>query len=200
MTLGSGVWRSKLWWWLPALVFLGANLILLSAYRLVYAGQSQLRLARIERGQTELAELRQRRQRQERDLERLQASREAVDAFYLERLASEDERLTAILAEVRELADRAGLRPTSFRYGREEIEAHGLLRRSIEFNVEGSYLQFRRLVNMLELTDSFLVLEEVSLRGSDDAGKELRIGLRLSTLFADSGSPPRQAPVREVRR
>lgn len=199
MSFSVGVWRSKLWWWLPPLVFLGANLMLLFAYRLVYAGQSQLRQTRIERSRSELAHTRARRQQEERDLERLRAGRAAVDAFYTERLASENERLTAILAEVRDLASRAGLRPDSFRYGKEEIEAHGLLRRSIDFSVTGSYLQFRRLVNLLELSDSFLVLEEVSLRGSDDSGEELRISLRLSTLFADSGPPPSSGP-REAAR
>lgn len=186
MTLRAGVWRKHLKWWLPPLIFLGANLMLLSAYRLVYAGQAQLRSSRLERSQAQLLKLRTEHARLERDLATVRASREAIDAFYDERLAREDERLTRILAEVRDLAGRAGLLPNSFDYGKEDLEDHGVLRRSIEFNVEGGYLAFRRFVNLLELSDSFLVLEQVALRGADEGGTTLRIDLRVSTLFANT--------------
>lgn len=185
MTVGENVWRARIRWWVPALVFLVANVVLLSAYRLVLAGQSQLRSSRIERTQTDLARTTAERRELERKLEAARSSRDAIERFYDDRLASENVRLTRILAEVRELATRAGLAPTAIKYGKEEIDDHGLLRRSIEFSVEGSYVQFRRFVNMLELSSSFLVLERVGLRGSDDeAAGELRIALAVSTLFA----------------
>lgn len=193
MTISAGVWRLHLKWWLPPLIFLAANVLLLSAYRLVYAGQAQLRSSRVERNQTELTRLRTETKRLEQELERVESSRAAIDTFYGERLAREDERLTRILAEVRGLASRAGLEPKSFDYRKEEFEEHDLLRRSIEFNVEGSYLAFRRFVNLLELSDSFLVLEQVALRGADDTGNSLRISLVLSTLFTSSGVEARSA-------
>ncbi len=99
-------------------------------------------------------------------------------------------RLTRILAEVRELATRSGLEPTNVNYGKEELEDHGLLRRSIEFSVEGTYLEFRRFVNLLELSDSFLVLERVGLRGGEEGGPELRIALGVSTLFTSPEGEP----------
>ena len=195
MTIGGGAWRANTRWWVPALVFLLANVLLLSAYRLVLAGQSQLRASRIERAQEELLRLRTERRQLEERIERVRASHEAIDDFYTERLSSENVRLTRILAEVRQLATNAGLAPTSFNYGKEEIEDHGLLRRSIDFNVEGSYLEFRRFVNLLELSDSFLTLEQVGLRESDESGNNLRITLSVSTLFtspeAADGAPDR---------
>lgn len=183
MTLGGGAWRAHTRRWVPALAFLAANLLLLSAYRLVLAGQAQLSSSRVERSQSELVRLAAERQRLTASTERLRASREEIDRFYSERLSSENVRLTRILAEVRALATRSGLEPTSVNYGKEEIDGHGLLRRSIDFSVEGSYLEFRRFVNLLELSDSFLVLERVGLRGSDEGGTDLRITVGVSTLF-----------------
>ena len=182
MTVGGGAWRAYTRWWVPALAFLLANLVLLSAYRLVLAGQAQLNSSRVERSQTELNRLAGERKRLAESGARLRASQDAIDLFFTERLASENVRLTRILAEVRELATRSGLDPTNVNYGKEEIDDHGLLRRSIEFSVEGTYLEFRRFVNLLELSDSFLVLERVGLRGDED-GPDLRITVGVSTLF-----------------
>ena len=185
MTVGESVWRVRSRWWVPGLVFLLVNVALLSGYRLVLAGQAQLRDSRIDRAQASLIDATAERRRLEARLEEARSSREAIDQFFDERLSSENVRLTRILAEVRELATRAGLSPRSIKYGKEEIEDHGLVRRSIEFSVEGTYLEFRRFVNLLELTDSFLVLERVGLRGSDESGSNLRIALGVSTLFTD---------------
>ncbi len=194
MTIGGGAWRARTRWWVPALIFLLANVLLLSGYRLVLAGQAQLRASRIERSQSETVRLNADRERLEMELEQARESHDAIDNFYTDRLSSENIRLTRILAEVKELATRAGLQPNSINYGREEIEDHGLLRRSIEFNVEGSYLEFRRFVNLLELSDSFLTLEQVGLRESNDGG-DLRIAVTVSTLFtraqAADGAPER---------
>lgn len=188
MTVGGGAWRAHTKWWVPALAFLAANLLLLSAYRVVLAGQGQLRTSRIERSKAELVKLSAERQRLEETAEKVRTSRAEIDRFYSDRLSSENVRLTRILAEVRTLATRSGLAPTNINYGKEEIDGYGLLRRSIDFSVEGSYLEFRRFVNLLELSDSFLVLERVGLRESDDTGANLRINLGVSTLFASAGA------------
>jgi hypothetical protein len=186
-TTGIGVWRLHWKWWVPALVFFVANLLLLSADRLVLAGQAQLRASRIQRSQEALIRLADERKALEQNAAQVKASSEELNLFYGERLSSENVRLTDILREVRDMATRAGLAPKNINYGKEEIDDHGLLRRSLEFAVEGSYLEFRRFVNLLELSDSFLVLERVGLRDTDDSGSNLRIGLRVSTLFTREG-------------
>ena len=68
-------------------------------------------------------------------------------------------------------------------------------RRTITFSVDGSYAQLRQLINFIELSDSFLILDEVSLRGNDVEGTPLRISLKLSTLFTvNSAAPAREPP------
>jgi hypothetical protein len=115
-------------------------------------------------------------------------TRQAVASFYQDRLSTESARLTRIIAEVKELASRAGLSPSQITYPSEPLEDYGLRRRGFVFQVDGTYADLRKLVNLLELSDSFLTLEKVDLSGAD--GGRLRIQLRLSTLFAADGSSP----------
>ena len=62
--------------------------------------------------------------------------------------------------------------------------------------MDGTYLELRKFINLLELSDSFLTLEEVTLAGETRGeGPELNIRLSLSTLFAsEEGSDEATAP------
>jgi len=100
-----------------------------------------------------------------------------------------------VTAEVLSLARRAGLEPEVLAYPEQEIEDYGLIKRSFVFSVSGTYLELRKFVNLLELSDSFLTLEDASMT-QDPKGSELRMSLRLSTLFAKEGA--HGAPVRRT--
>ena len=64
-------------------------------------------------------------------------------------------------------------------------KSSGFVRKSVTFGVVGDYGSIRRLVNFLELSDQFLLLEEVRLRETE--GSKLGIDLIVSTLFAAPG-------------
>lgn len=170
-------------WWLAALLFVVLNGALLSMYRVVYAvrydqlgGQAQARQEALEGLERERRDL-------EALLEQAEANRAGIETLYRERFATERERLTRIISEVKELARRAGLEPGTIAYPEEVIAEHDLVKKSIVFSVEGSYLSLRRFINFLELSNSFLVLEGISVTSAEP---QLRISLTLSTLFADS--------------
>jgi hypothetical protein len=193
------LWRRRLWLWLPALAFFVVNFALLSAYRLVYVGQGRLLEERLTARQEELAAAEAVQQDLEATLLRAERNRQEIATFYRRRLATEGERLTQVIAEVKDLARRAALEPSALSYPTESLQEFGLRKRSIVFGVEGTYAELRKLVNLLELSDSFLQLEEIQL---DDAGAggndpRLRINLRISTLFLTGEVPT--AP-REERR
>ncbi len=184
------VWRERLILWLPALLFFLANLVVFSSYRLVFAGQAQLRELRVERRSEELARLEVERAGLEEVVGRARRTRERVATFYDSWLTTERLRLTRVIAEVKELARRAGVEPAVVTYPGEEIEDHGLVKRSIVFAVDGSYVELRTFINFLELSELFLTLDEVSL--SEAAGQgSLRIQLKLSTLFVDESAAAR---------
>jgi len=188
---GGRIWRRRLLLWVPPLVFFALNLGFFSTYRLVYADRMEAKRDDLQVRQTQLESL----ERQSRDLNRFVAiargSRERMQALYRERLSTQRHRFTAVTSEVRELAARAGLQPTAMNYPTEEVEDYGLVKRYFTFSVEGSYVQLRNFVNLLELTPSFVVLEQVRLSG--DEGARLTIQLSLSTLFVEEDRMPELA-------
>ena len=181
-------WRRRVALWLPALLVFLVALAALLAYPLRFAGRAEVTQEELTAARQELSQLSQRRQRLESRLSDITTTRQAVDHFYQERLSTESARLTRVIAEVKELASRAGLAPQQFSYPSEALEEFGLRRRSFVFQVDGSYSDLRTFVNLLELSDSFLTLEQVGLSGA--AAGELSIQLRLSTLFAVDGTSP----------
>jgi Tfp pilus assembly protein PilO len=179
---GGALWRRTVGRWLPPLVLLAVAATLLVIYQSRFAGRVEVGAQSLERGRAELARLTAERQELETQLTLVRKNRERLAAFYDRRLSTERLRLTAIIAEVKDLAQRSGLVPQSISYPEEIIEDYGLRKRSFQFSVEGTYADLRKLINLLELSDSFLTLEGVTLSG--DRGARLRIDLRLSTLFA----------------
>jgi type IV pilus assembly protein PilO len=176
-------WRSRLGFWLPALILVVLNLVFLSTYRLLFAGRAQLQAARIERRQAQVEELRSERQRLEEIVNKATENRERVDRLHREWLTPESQRLTRVIAGVKELAHRAGVEYSSFNYPEEVLEEQGLIKRSLVFSVEGSYLQLRNFINLLEVSDFFLILESVRLTGGEQPGQSVRVSMTISTLF-----------------
>ena len=183
MIEGLAILRRRLWVWVPALVFLAANLALLSTYRLVYADRVEARREALADREADLAELQERSGELSELVSTARGSRERLRDLYRERLATERDRFTAVTAEIRELARRAGLEPSAMSYPTQEIGEYGLVERRFTFSVQGTYEELRRFVNFLELTPSFVALEQVSL--SEDEGARLGIRLSLSTLFVE---------------
>lgn len=186
----ASIWGGRrMWIWLPALLFLIVNLVAFGVYQVVYADEAAVSQSRLEEAQETLETLRQRRGELEDYIGRVEGTLERIDQLYDSELASEEERLTTILREVKRLARAANLEPRATTYPKEELEDYGLVRRAFVFTVQGTYFDLRKLINSLELSDYFLTLEDVSLSEvGGRAGNQLTIALRLSTLFSESGA------------
>lgn len=181
----SEIWRQRIWIWLPALLFFLANAVAFSVYRLGYAGQVQSLESDMESVREQLEPLEQKRIVLERRLQRARAAETEVQRLYVDRFSTRSQRLTRVMGEVRTLARQAGLNPKAISYPRQDIEDYGLEKRSFIFSVGGTYAELRQFLNLLELTDSFLTLEAVTLsEEGGDEGPELQMNLTLSTLFA----------------
>lgn len=189
MSRGVHIWRRYLAYWVPALAFFLVNLALFSAYRLVYAGRVEGLRETVESREQTLESL----ERQSRELTGLVAtardSRERLESLYTDRFSTQRARFTAVTSEIRELARRAGLSPAAMSYPTEEVEEYGLVKRYFTFGVAGTYVELRQFINLLELTPSFVVLEQVTLSGGTQ-GEELSIRLSLSTLFVEEDRAP----------
>jgi chorismate mutase len=170
--------------WLPALLFLLANVGVFSVYRLAYAGRIQALDDRVRVLDGERAKAESRRQELEAARAAAARSQSDIETLYRDRFSTERQRLTRMIAEVKGLAQKAGLDPNRISYPVEEIEAYGLVKKSVVFTVGGTYPQLRQLINFLELSSSFLTLEGVRLSGDSQQPGQLRIDLNISTLFA----------------
>ena len=193
----------ELWWqrrrlWLPGAVLVVAALLALLGYRLALAGRVVLEAGEVSERREVLSDLSARRRAAEELLKRARGNRAALDAMYADRLGEQSRRLTAVMLQVRQLARQAGLRGVqAFDYGDQPVEGLPLSRKSIGFSATGTYAQLRSFINLLELTESFLALEEIRVRDSSQTG-ELELQVRLSTLFTDPsgvGAKPAEAEV-----
>jgi hypothetical protein len=117
-----------------------------------------------------------------------EANRIEVERLYRERFSTESGRFTDLVREIRRLAEHAGLDPKEFGYPEEKFDGFDLTRRSFVFDVEGSYANLRTFLHLLELSPSFVTVDEI--RVGERKGTGLNIRLRLSTLFVAPGAAP----------
>lgn len=187
--MGSRVaWRRMLKLWLPALVLVVLNLAILSTYRFLLAGEAQMGSARVQSLSDELEQLQSRRAALEQLVAKAEANRLRIREFRSGWLSTKRERLTRVISEVKELAQRAGVGASSFQYPEEVLEDHGLSRQSIVFSASGNYQSLREFINLIELSDQFLILEDVRLSEVGQEQSEVRVDFRVSTLFESDPS------------
>lgn len=194
---GEQIWRQRLWVWLPAALFFAANLAAFGVYRLGYAGNVQALEESSKESRQELHRAQEDRVRLERLIGGARVNQQRIAQLYDQRFSTRRRRLVSITAEVKQLARQAGLEPLNFTYPEESIEDYGLIKHSFVFSVAGDYGELRKLLNLLELSDSFLTLEEINL-GGDAKGPELQISLTLSTLFSKEEAPEEGPSARVV--
>jgi Tfp pilus assembly protein PilO len=191
------IWRQRLWIWVPALVFFLLNAGAFAVYKLGYAGRVESLQETLDDQQRQLQQSAAQQRSTQAMLDRVRTNEQQVEQLYSERLSTRSRRLTGIMSEVEELARKSGLVPRAYSYPEEDIQEFGLVRRSFVFSVEGTYVELRKFINLLEVSPSFLSLDEVSLVGNNQ-GQELQINLSLSTLFAkesdDAGVPAAPVP------
>lgn len=113
--------------------------------------------------------------------------------LYEERFSTEKGRFTDLVREIKRLAEHAGLDPKDIGYPEESLEGFGLSRRSFIFAVDGSYANLRAFLHLLELSPSFVTLNEIAV-SERDGGKGLSVSLRLTTFFAEGRAPATAPP------
>jgi Tfp pilus assembly protein PilO len=184
----------QLWWqrrrlWLPAATFVLLGLVLLAGYELVLAGRLGLQSGALASRRDELDELTRRRRETEALVARGRSTRAAIAELYDKRLGSEATRLTAVMLEVKHLARQAGLAGMEvINYQDEPVQGLPLIKKSITFSLQGTYDQLRAFIDLLELSATFLSLDEIRVHGGDaNDGGRLRLQVRLSTLFLVPG-------------
>lgn len=185
MRFSLETWSRNLWIWLLPVLLLAINLLLLTVYQTSFAKRRESLENISERASARMASLKKYRGDLQSFVSKFENQKLAIESIYSQHFATEAERFTSLLREVRQLARQAGLAPDSFSYPKEDLDNEGLVRRNVTFSVSGNYEQVRRLINFLELSDQFVTLEEIELSG-DSGNDRLDIRLSLSSLFVAS--------------
>ncbi len=183
MSGSYGLWRRQLWIWLPpALALLAATVYLVYLERGVRARGAKLE-ARLEVAQRQHQEAQAGLEKLEKLAGAAQATREQIQLLMGEKFSTESGRLTTLIREIKQLAEHAGLDPRDIGYPQEEYAELGLVRRSFIFSVQGSYANLRAFLYLLELSPSYVTVDQIELRELSGA-KGLGVSLRLSTFFS----------------
>lgn len=194
------IWREKRWLLIALGVLLLANLIFFLTYRVRFEQRVSATNDRLDQVTRTLEEARADRAAAEADLKNYRQVMTASEEVYRDWWGTSDERLGAILIELRDLARKSELPPRSVSYGQAAVDRPtaegqpsaltGTSALTISFGVSGSYQQVRRLINLIELSEQFIVIDEIGLNEVGSSG-QLNLTLQLRTIFADRHAPAR---------
>jgi len=183
------MWREKRILLAVLGVLLAANTLFFFTYRLQYEQRLKDLDDRREQAQARLNQQREARVLAERRLVAFRNTSKDVEDIYTRQWATEDQRLTALISEVKRLAIASELVPKSISYTRVPPQAARGLRTNAEtvtitFSVQGNYQQVRRLINLFELSRQFIIIDQIGLASAQEPN--LTLNLQLKTLFRDT--------------
>ena len=194
-------------------VFLLANAVFFFTYRVQYENRLRGLEGDKHAAEERLVQVRAQRARADQQFAAYRKAQNDLAAIYNERWATEPERFTALINEVKRLESASQLMGRSHGFSKSEKDAKaatglGTNIVTISFTVQGTYQQVRRLINLLELSDQFVIIDGVSLSGSGDSGSiiagpnappaapvsvpstgPLTLSLRLKTIFRAQSLP-----------
>jgi hypothetical protein len=187
------IWREKSTLLIVLGVLLLANTLFFFTYRVQYEKRLQALDTRLQDAEAKLQRAHNDRLSAEQQLASYRKVQIDLQTLYNNRWATEPQRLTSLINEIKRLAVVSQLVPPTYTFSRTEnregqrMAGIGTSTVAITFTVQGSYHQIRRLINLLELSNQFVIIDGINLAsGGGDAG--LTLNLRLKTVFRE---PPR---------
>ena len=195
------IWREKRLLLIVLGLLLVVNVIFFFTYRVQYETRLDDLDRRRDEAKTQLADATRERAAAEQQVAAYRKIEHDVQQVFVEHWATEAERLTRLITEVKRLAVAANLIPPSVSYARAEERRGsrqfgvGATQVTMSFSVAGTYQQIRHLINMLELSNHFVIIDRMDLSSKD--GDRLSMNLQIKTLFRDTTSSA--APVTNRR-
>ena len=181
------IWREKRTLLITLALLLAANTLFFFTYRVQYENRLEALQERMKTAEASLASAQNARVAAERRHGSYQKIQRDVQEIYTRRWATQDERLAPLISEVKRLTVASQLVPNSISFTqREEKLAKGDAGATVvdlAFSVTGNYQQVRRLINALELSDQFVIIDGISISSAADAS--LTLNLKVKTLFRD---------------
>jgi len=179
------IWRQKQLLLVVLGVLLIADLIYFFTYRVQFEARLQDYAARAEQSEGRRDQAKGARIAAEQQLAGYRKVQKDIQEVYDTRWSTEGARLAPLIVEVKRLAVVSQLIPESYSFthlnGAPEASTVG-----INFTVQGTYQQVRRLINLLELSQQFVIVDQLSLSSASD---NLTLNLHVKTLFRNTAPP-----------
>jgi hypothetical protein len=183
------IWREKRNLLITLGILLAANTLFFFTYRVQYENRLEALQDRLTSAEGGLQAAHNSRVAAERRYGSYKKIQRDVQEIYTRRWATQDERLAPLISEVKRLTVASQLVPTSiaFTQSKEKLETtrgdSGATRVDLTFSVSGNYQQVRRLINALELSDQFVIIDSIAISAAGDAS--LTLNMKVKTLFRD---------------
>ena len=181
------IWREKRILLIVLGALLVANTIFFFTYRVQY--ENRLRSLDDQRDtvKAELEAAKHARVVAEQQLAGYHKVENDIRQIYDEEWSTQQERLTPFIGEVMRQATASQLVPRSYAFGGNQTkgaaktQSANAFEVSIAFPVEGTYQQVRALINRLETSDQFIIIDQITL--GSETGERLNMTIRVKTLF-----------------
>ena len=194
------IWREKRILLIVLGVLLFANIVFFFTYRVQYQSRLQALDDRLAQAEGQLEQARTARVRAEQTYRSYKQIETDVDRIYNQHWATQSERLTAMISEVKRLTVASSLVPTTIGFAQNTVatkkqtrsanaprrvqrDSIGATEVAITFGVQGTYEQVRRLINLLELSEQFVIISQIGLSARE--GRVLDLNLLVKTLFRE---------------
>ncbi|HEY5609613.1 MAG TPA: hypothetical protein VIL97_00285 [Thermoanaerobaculia bacterium] len=173
------------------------NLFFFLTYRVQYQERVEALEKRYEESTAKLDDAKRDRIAAERQLTAHRSVIRNTETLYNDQWSTADRRLIPLLLEIRRLADKSQVgMPRSIQYEQavqeRESGALGTTSMGISFTIRGTYQEIRRLINLIELSQQFMIIDEIGISDSSSGEGRIQLSIRLKTLFHEPGAPVRQ--------
>lgn len=181
------IWREKKWLLISLGAVLLANLLYFVTYRVRYEERVNDLEKRLSEAQDKLQRARNERVAAETELATYRATVKNIETVFSEIWSTSDKRLAPLIVEIGKLTSRSGLTLKAVGYDRADQKKElGASSFGVSFGVQGTYGQLRRLINFIEISRQFIIIDEISLSSDAANPAQLYMNLRLKTLFHDT--------------
>jgi Tfp pilus assembly protein PilO len=191
------IWREKRVLLIVLGVVLLANLLFFLTYRVRYQQRLEDLASRQTQVQAQLDQAIARRSSIQAQLAAYARVRKDIQAVYDQRWSTQKERLAAIIVETERLAAASQLHPRGYSFSQDvqKDASLGATAVHIAFSVQGTYQQVRRLINLIELSDQFMIIDQLSLASAaEENSGVINLTIRVKTLFRDPQSVTNALP------
>jgi hypothetical protein len=187
------IWREKRVWLFILGLALAADVFVFVTYRVQFNRRIEDVESRKVQAEDRLRQAHNARLTAEQTFARYRKVQADLDSLYDTRWATLNERFIPLVKEIKRLSVATQLMPRSITYNRideKETPASktkagiGTTVVSIAYSVSGNYQQVRRLINLLELSDQFVIIDSLSVATTGDPTL-VTLNLRLKTLFRE---------------